>query len=133
MAKLINRMSAAEARAKASDVTLLINRVYEDIKFAAEHNEFSTWFYFWNNKREMVVEVIKTLRKDGYEVELFEEKEEEVDETVDRPRGDDVLNILLGIKKEKKEEEENLESDAEVIESNEEEGFVWRNIRISWK
>lgn len=133
MAKLINRMSAAEARAKASDVNLLINRVYEDIKFAAEHNEFSTWFYFWNNKREMVVEVIKTLRKDGYEVELFEEKEEEVDETVDRPRGDDVLNILLGIKKEKKEEEENLESDAEVIESNEEEGFVWRNIRISWK
>lgn len=133
MAKLINRMSAAEARAKASDVNLLINRVYEDIKFAAEHNEFSTWFYFWNNKREMVVEVIKTLRKDGYEVELFEEKEEEVDETVDRPRGDDVLNILLGIKEEKKEEEENLESDAEVIESNEEEGFVWRNIRISWK
>ena len=134
MAKLINRMSAAEARAKASDVNLLINRVYEEIKFAAEHNEFSTWFYFWNNKREMVVEVVKTLRKDGYEVELFEEKEEEVDETVDRPRGDDVLNILLGIKEEKKEEEENLESDAaEVIESNEEEGFVWRNIRISWK
>ena len=31
MAKLINRMSAAEARAKASDVNLLINRVYEDI------------------------------------------------------------------------------------------------------
>lgn len=133
MAKLINRMSAAEARAKANDVNLLINRVYEDIKYAAEHNEFSTWFYFWNNKREMVVEVIKTLRKDGYEVELFEGKEEEVDETVDRPRGDDVLNILLGIKEEKKEEEENLESDAEVIESNEEEGFVWRNIRISWK
>lgn len=123
MAKLINRMSAAEARAKASDVNLLINRVYEDIKDAAEHNEFYTWFYFWSTKREMVIEVIKTLRKDGYEVELFEEELKEVDETIERPRGDEVLNILLGIKDENSEEENN--------ESEEE--FKWRDIRISWK
>ena len=127
MAKLINRMSAAEARAKASDVNLLINRVYEDIKYAAEHNEFSTWFYFWTTKREMVIEVIKTLRKDGYEVELFEEELKEVDETVDRPRGDEVLNILLGIKDEKKDEN----PEEETNESEEE--FKWRDIRISWK
>ena len=127
MAKLINRMSAAEARAKASDVNLLINRVYEDIKYAAEHNEFSTWFYFWNNKREMVIEVIKTLRKDGYEVELFEEEVKEVDETIERPRGDEVLNILLGIKDEMKDEN----SEEENNESEEE--FKWRDIRISWK
>ena len=127
MAKLINRMSAAEARAKASDVNLLINRVYEDIKYAAEHNEFSTWFYFWSTKREMVVEVIKTLRKDGYEVELFEEELKEVDETIERPRGDEVLNILLGINDEKKDEN----SEEENNESEEE--FKWRDIRISWK
>ena len=127
MAKLINRMSAAEARAKASDVNLLINRVYENIKYAAEHNEFSTWFYFWNNKREMVIEVIKTLRKDGYEVELFEEELKEVDETIKRPRGDEVLNILLGIKDEKKDE------DSEEENNESEEEFKWRDIRISWK
>ena len=127
MAKLINRMSAAEARAKANDVNLLINRVYGDIKYAAENNGFSTWFYFWNNKREMVVEVIKTLRKDGYEVELFEEESKEVDETIERPRGDEVLNILLGIKEEKKDEN----SEEENNESEEE--FKWRYIRISWK
>lgn len=127
MAKLINRMSAAEARAKASDVNLLINRVYENIKYAAEYNEFSTWFYFWSTKREMVIEVIKTLRKDGYEVELFEEELKEVNETIERPRGDEVLNILLGIKDEKKDknsEEENNESEEE---------FKWRDLRISWK
>lgn len=127
MAKLINRMSAAEARAKASDVNLLINRVYENIKYAAEYNEFSTWFYFWSTKREMVIEIIKTLRKDGYEVELFEEELKEVDETIERPRGDEVLNILLGIKDEKKDknsEEENNESEEE---------FKWRDLRISWK
>lgn len=127
MAKLINRMSAAEARAKANDVNLLINRVYGDIKYAAENNEFSTWFYFWNNKREMVIETIKTLRKDGYEVELFEEESKEVDETIERPRGDEVLNILLGIKEEKKDEN----SEEENNESEEE--FKWRYIRISWK
>ena len=127
MAKLINRMSAAEARAKASDVNLLINRVYENIKYDAEHNEFSTWFYFWNNKREMVIEVIKTLRKDGYEVELFEEELKEVDETIKRPRGDEVLNILLGIKDEKKDE------DSEEENNESEEEFKWRDIRISWK
>lgn len=127
MAKLVNRMSAAEARAKASDVNLLINRVYEDIKYAAEHNEFFTWFYFWNTKREMFIEVIKTLRKDGYEVELFEEEVKEVDETIERPRGDEVLNILLGTKDEKKDEN----SEEENNESEEE--FKWREIRISWK
>lgn len=121
MAKLINRMSAAEARTKANDVNLLINRVYENIKYAAEHNEFSTWFYFWSTKREMVIEVIKTLRKDGYEVELFEEELKEVDETIERPKGDEVLNILLGTKEEKKDE------------NSEEEEFKWRDIRISWQ
>ena len=127
MAKLINRMSAAEARAKASDVNLLINRVYENIKYAAEQNEFSTWFYFWSTKREMVIEVIKTLRKDGYEVELFEEELKEVDETIERPRGDEVLNILLGIKDEKKDE------NSEEENSEFEEEFKWRDLRISWK
>ena len=126
MAKL--RLTAAEARAKASDVNLLKDRVYEDIKYVAEHNEFSTWFYFWNNKRDMVVEVVKTLRDDGYEVELFEEEVKEIDEEVKRPRGDEVINILLGITEEKKEEAENIE-EAPMVEDD----FTWRYIRISWK
>ena len=131
MAKLVNRLSAAEARAKATDVNALLNRVYERIKDAAENNEFYTWFYFWTLKREMVIEVVKDLRKNGYEVELFEEEETEVDETVERPRGDEVLNALLGIKKEKEEEKENIEENTE--EEAVEEDFKWRDIRISWK
>ena len=127
MAKL--RLTAAEARAKANDVNLLKDRVYEDIKYAAEHNEFSTWFYFWNNKRDMVVEVVKTLRDDGYEVELFEEEVKEINEEVERPRGDEVINILLGITEEKKEEAENTEEEAPIVEDE----FQWRYIRISWK
>ena len=134
MAKLVNRLSAAEARAKATDMNALLNRVYTRIKDAAENNEFYTWFYFWTMKREMVIEVVKDLRKNGYEVELFEEEETEVDETVERPKGDEVLNTLLGIKKEKEEEKENIEGgnpgeEAEVVE----EDFKWRDIRISWK
>ena len=131
MAKLVNRLSAAEARAKANDLNALMDRVYKSIKYAAENNEFTSWFYFWNNKREMVIEVVKDLRKNGYEVELFEEEEKEVDETVERPRGDEVLNALLGIKKEKEEEKENIEENTE--EEAVEEDFKWRDIRISWK
>lgn len=130
MAKLINRMTAGEARAKANDINILMDRVYEDIKYAAENNRFYTWFYFWDTKREMVIEVVKDLRKNGYEVELFEEEEKEVDETIERPRGDEVLNTLLGIKKEKEEEKAKVEDNLgeEVAEPE----FVWRDIRISW-
>ena len=127
MAK-INRTTAAEARRIANDVNLVLDRVYADIEDAAKHNYFSTWFYFWGLKRDMVVEVIKTLRKDGYEVELFEEDEAatEVDETKERPRGDEVLAILLGLKdKDEKSEEE--------ANKAEEEKFLWRDILISWK
>lgn len=118
MAKL--RMDAAAARAKASDVNALKDRVYDDIRHAAEHNEFATWFYFWNTKRDMVVEVVKALRADGYEVELFEEETDDIVDTgVNRPKGDDVIAVLLGTTD---NNEENSESDP----------FTWREIRISW-
>lgn len=123
MAKLINRITAAEAKAKAENVNGLLNRLYDDIREAAEYNRYSTWFFFGDLKVELVVEVVKDLRLNGFQIELYEEKEDKIDETDIRPRGADVIDVLLGRNKVEEKEEENEEK----------EKIVWREIRISWE
>lgn len=124
MAKLINRITAVEAKAKAESVNGLLNRLYDDIREAAEYNRYSTWFYFGELKVELVVEVVKDLRLNGFQVELYEQKEDTVDTTDIRPRGANVIDALLGRDKVEEKEEENEEDKKEI---------VWREIRISWE
>lgn len=123
MAKLINRITAVEAKAKAESVNGLLSRLYDDIKEAAEYNRYSTWFFFGELKVELVVEVVKDLRLNGFQVELYEQKEDTVDTTDIRPRGANVIDALLGRDQVEEKEEEN-EDKKEI---------VWREIRISWE
>ena len=122
MAKLVNRITAAEAKAKAESVNGLLSRLYDDIREAAEYNRYSTWFFFGELKVELVVEAVKDLRSNGFQVELFEEKEDTIDETVARPRGANVISALLG---KDEVEEENKEEKKEKV--------IWRDILISWE
>lgn len=123
MAKLINRITAVEAKAKAESVNGLLSRLYDDIREAAEYNRYSTWFFFGELKVELVVEVVKDLRLNGFQVELYEQKEDTVDTTDIRPRGANVIDALLGRDQVEEKEEEN-EDKKEI---------VWREIRISWE
>ena len=123
MAKLINRITAVEAKAKAESVNGLLSRLYDDSREAAEYNRYSTWFFFGELKVELVVEVVKDLRLNGFQVELYEQKEDTVDTTDIRPRGANVIDALLGRDQVEEKEEEN-EDKKEI---------VWREIRISWE
>ncbi len=124
MAKLINRITAAEAKAKAENVNGLLSRLYDDIREAAEYNRYSTWFFFGELKVELVVEAVKDLRLNGFQVELYEQKEDTVDTTDIRPRGANVIDALLGRDQVGEKEEENEEKKEKII---------WREIRISWE
>jgi len=124
MAKLINRITASEAKAKAESVNGLLSRLYDDIREAAEYNRYSTWFFFGELKVELVVEVVKDLRLNGFQVELYEQKEDTVDTTDMRPRGANVIDALLGRDQVEEKEEENEEKKEKII---------WREIRISWE
>ena len=117
MANLNNRITAAEAKAKAENVDLLLERLYAQIKDAAEYNCYTTWFNFGDLEKKLVVEAIKDLRFNGYEVELFENKE--IADVV-HPKGAEVIDALLG---------------DNTGDSNEEgkKEIIWRDILISWR
>lgn len=124
MAKLVSRITAAEARVKANDLNTMLIHVYEQIKETAEDNRFYTWFYFWGMKKEMIAEVIKDLLKNGYNIELFETEEDVIeDDSRSNPKGEEALKVILGIKEEKETEEEKEDIDDTV---------EWKEIRISW-
>lgn len=116
------RITAAEAKKIAEDYNLVMSRIYGDIKNSAEYNSYHTWFYFGNLKLEVVVQVLRTLRTDGYEIMLYEEKDCEYEEPNLHPSNLDAIKAILDL-----EEKDNAKEEQEK-----EEKPVWRHVKISW-